>query len=149
MRKFFILSLLLAFATASFSQQVSSKNQLTREDYLKKSKNKKKVGWIMLGGGATLVAIAFIIPKGDYEGLQACANILCETYKNDEIKAVFGLAGGLTMLGSIPFFLASGKNKRRANAVSASFKTEKASIVRGNSLIKMQYPALSIKIAFN
>ena len=150
MRKFAVLSLLLVFATASFSQQLTpEKHSLTREDYLKKSKNQKKAGWIMLGGGAAIVATSLIIPEGESEGLQVCYALLCETHKNDGIKGGLAVVGTLSMLGSIPLFLASGKNKRRANAVSASFKTENASIVRGSSLIKMQYPALSIKIAFN
>ena len=37
-----------------------------------------------------------------------------EEYKNEGIKAAFGVAGVLTMLGSIPLFIASWKNKRKA-----------------------------------
>ncbi len=72
-----------------------------------------------------------------------------EENKNDGIKGVFISAGLLSMLGSVPFFIASGINKRRANSVSASFKTENTSIVRGYTLAKISYPAFSLKIVLN
>jgi hypothetical protein len=144
MRKLIVLTLLLAFAMVSFSQQIPA---LTQSDYLKKSKNKKKIGWILLGGGATLAATAAIIPKGEYEGLEPCLyGFSCESYKNDDIIGGLAVSGTLSMLGSIPFFLSSRKNKRRANAVSASFKTENTSIARGYNLVRINYPALSLKL---
>ena len=140
----------LVFAVSLFGQQHSSqKLALTQSDYLKKSKNKKKIGWIMLGGGSALVAIAAIIPQGEYEGLEACLYGLCESHKNDDIIGGLAVSGTLSMLGSIPFFLSSGKNKRRANAVSASFKNENASLIRNYSIRRINYPALSLKIALN
>jgi len=150
MTKFIILSVLLTFTTACFGQQLTPEKQSpTREDYLKKSKNQKIAGWIMLGGGVALVATAFILPEGESEGYQICATIICETHKNDGVRAGLAVVGTLSMLGSIPLFVVSGKNKKRANAVSASFKTENGSFVQGNSLKRINYPALSIKIAFN
>jgi hypothetical protein len=148
MKKIIIIPFLFAFATASFCQQVTTKKQsFTQEDYLKKSKNKKKIGWILLGGGAVLAATAAIIPKGEYEGREPCLyGFACESYKNDDIIGGLAVSATLSMLGSIPFFLSSGKNKRRANAISASFKTEDASISRGYNLVRIKYPALSLKL---
>ena len=150
MKKLIVLLLVLGLATSSFCQQQSfQKIRLTQEDYRKKSKNQKKIGWILLGGGAVLSATAFIIPQGESEGYDACLYLICESHKNDGIIAAFGLSGTLSMLGSIPFFIASGKNKRRANAISASFKTENTSIARGYNITSINYPALSLKIALH
>lgn len=148
MKKIIIILLLPAFATTSFCQQVTTKKQsFTQEEYLKKSKNKKKTGWILLGGGAALAATAAIIPKGGYEGREPCLyGFACESFKNDDIIGGLAVFGTLSMLVSIPFFLSAGKNKRRANAVSASFKTENTSVARGCNLVRIKYPVLSLKL---
>ena len=150
MKKLIVLLLVLGLATSSFCQQQSFQTMtLTQKDYLKKSKNQKKIGWILLGGGVVLSATALIIPQGESAGYDACLYLICESHKNDGIIAAFGLSGALSMLGSIPFFIASGKNKRRANSISASIKTEKISIARGYSITRINYPAFSLKIALN
>jgi len=41
MKKIFVLPLLLAFATTSFSQQIATKQHWTETDYYKKSKKQK------------------------------------------------------------------------------------------------------------
>jgi len=150
MRKIIAFSVLLAFATTSFCQQVVQKHSLTKADYLQKSKKQKKTGSILLVGGAGLMITAFIIPRGELVHDGICVGWYCsDKYKNDGIKSAFFIAGGLAALASIPFFITSGKNKRRANAISASLKTDNASIVSGYSLTRINYPALSIKIALN
>ncbi len=144
MKKFLLTLTLLFFVFNLFSQSKTSVG-LSKDDYIKKSKNQKKVGWILLGGGAALVATGLIIPQGESEGIDICpVTLLCEEYKNDEIKAAFGLTGFVSMLSSVPFFVASGKNKRRA--VSVSLKTEKAAYLNNYSLVRNSFPALRIKI---
>ena len=147
MRKIIAFSVLLVFATTSFCQQVVQKHSLTKEDYLQKSKKQKKIGWILIGSGVTLFAVSAIIPKGELTGEISYPCLCQDVHQNDDIKAALGLAGVVSALVSIPFFIASGKNNRRANAISASLKTDNASIVSGYSLTRINYPALSIKIA--
>jgi len=60
--------------------------------------------------------------------------------------AVIATVGLLSCAGSIPLFIASGKNKRRAMAISTGFKMEKASVVQGATMVRRSYPALSIRI---
>jgi hypothetical protein len=52
------------------------------------------------------------------------------------------------MLGSIPLFIASSKNKKRANRVSAFFKVEKLRIAQQTVLSTRLYPAFSIKVGW-
>jgi hypothetical protein len=65
-------------------------------------------------------------------------------YKNDGIKSTLGLTGVLSMIGSIPFFIASKKNNKRA--MSVSFKNETASQLVKSNLVYRYLPSLNIKI---
>ena len=137
MKNVTIILLLLIITTSTFSQQTPS----VEKDYMKKSKNQKKTAWIMLGGGATLLLTGIIIPKGDivHEGF------LGNDYENDGIKGAFQLTGVLSMIGSIPFFVASGKNKKRAAAVS--FKNEKIPQLYKGNMINHSVPSVNFKVS--
>ncbi len=69
------------------------------------------------------------IPRGKlvYDGIYIYA-FCTDEYKNDGIKGTFAVVGILSMLGSIPFYLAASKNKRRANAATVSINNQKISI---------------------
>ncbi|MBL0273349.1 MAG: hypothetical protein IPQ06_09845 [Chitinophagaceae bacterium] len=81
---------------------------MTKQDYLQKSKHQKTAAWILMGGGATLLLTGIVIPKGALTH----SGFLDDTYKNDGIKDAFDLTGIVSMLGSIPFFIASSKKKK-------------------------------------
>ena len=146
MKKIVILSLMLAFAITSFCQQTVQKPTLMQTDYLQKSKKQKKTATILLAVGAGLVITAFVIPRGEltYDGI--CIGAYCsDKYKNDGIRAAFGLTGVTSMLGSIPFFIASRKNKKRA--MSVSFKNQTVPQLQKSSFVYKAIPALSFKIS--
>jgi ABC-type Fe3+ transport system permease subunit len=152
MKNIIILTLLLVFATASFSQQIVQKKSLTQADYLQKSKKQKKAGSIFLVVGAGLIITAFIIPRGELvSGGIYCgpgAGILCnEEYENDGIKSAFFIAGGLSAFGSIPFFIASSKNKKKARAASAFINMEKVPVLQAATIRNQTFPALGLKIS--
>jgi len=50
------------------------------------------------------------------------------------------------MIGSIPFFVASKKNKRKANSMALDLKFEKSTVLQKNGFVNINYPALSLKI---
>lgn len=96
------------------------KNGYAGNNYLIKSKQQKKAGWILLGGGTALTVIGLATFPKDY-------NIIFGNDKRTESKAdVAGgliIAGGLSMLGSIPLFIVARKNKTMANLTVAMQKT--------------------------
>jgi hypothetical protein len=146
MKKIIILTLLLAFGTTSFCQQTVQKHSLTKTDYLLKSKKQKKIAWIFLGGGVAVAAVGAIIPKGELTG-EISYPCLCEdVHENDDIKAGFILAGAVSALGSIPFFIASGKNKRRAMQASVFIHIEKVPVLQSAGISSRSFPALGMKI---
>jgi hypothetical protein len=141
-----VMFLLFIFSAKTFSQQVNP--SLTKQDYLQKSVKQKKAAWIMLGGGAALFATGLVFPKGESKGFTGSfygIPNLVEEYENDGIKAGFMLVGSLSMLGSIPVFLASGRNKRKA--ASLSFKNEIAPRINATCLSRQSLPSINLKIS--
>jgi hypothetical protein len=116
--------LLLAFTTISlFSQQA-----LTREELLKKSKSQKTVGFILLGAGATTL---IIMSTGDTD-LDAAGPLF--------------IGGAAAVLGSIPLFIAAGRNKRKANKMTGSIGLQQAPTMQLADVRYRSFPALSLKI---
>ena len=128
MKKISICIMSLIFTATSFCQQTKPLQPLTREEYLTKSKTQKVFGFILLGAGATTL---IIIRKG-----------------NTDLNAVGPLAvvGTLATLGSIPLFIASGRNKRRAMKASTSLKFEKTQSIQHSGISFHSFPAMSLKI---
>ena len=148
MKKIIISFTLLGFVTTSFGQQTVQKKPMTQTDYLQKSKKQKKTGLILLAGGAGLIITSLVIPQGElvYDGI--CIGTYCsDKYKNDGLRSGFFIAGGLAALTSIPFFIASSKNKKRANVLSAFLKMEKTPVLRRSMSSSQAFPVISVKIS--
>lgn len=147
MRQTIIFTMLFLVASSSFSQQTNSQPSFTQQDYLEKSKKQKKVGTILLIGGAGLITTAIIIPKGELVDDGICVGAYCDDkYKNDGIKSAFFIAGGIAALSSIPLFIMSGKNRKKATSVG--FKKENSVHLYNQNLVYTWFPALRVKVNF-
>jgi len=127
MKKTIICAMLLLLATVSFSQQTNPTQPLTREDYLKKSKSQKITAFVLLGGGVTTLAI---ISKGN---------------TSFDVLGILAVAGTLSTLGSIPLFIASGRNKRKAKMASVYLRIERAEIFP-ITIKSLTYPGIGLQI---
>jgi hypothetical protein len=141
MKQATVFFLVLTLAFSGFSQQNEPSPTFTKQDYMHKSKKQKTVAWVLLGGGAASVLTGIIIPKGDVVREGAWGN----DYENDGIKSTFGVTGFLCMIGSIPFFIASKKNYKRA--MSVSFKNEVTPQLVKSSFVYRSIPAFNLKIS--
>ncbi|MEO8109149.1 MAG: hypothetical protein ABI594_03910 [Ginsengibacter sp.] len=129
MKKITVCSMLLIFAASSFCQQIQkSSTLLTREEYLKKSRTQKTVGFVLLGAGA----VALLSVSGGNTDFGTLGTVV--------------VAGGVSILASIPFFIASGKNKRKANNASLAFKFEKSQTIQSTEIGFHSFPALSLTL---
>jgi len=114
-------------------------------DYLAKSKKQKKTAVILLASGGALIATAAIIPRGNYVKRDWITEaILGQEHKNDGIKTAVFLVGAGSALASIPFFVISKKNQRRAARLSFIFKVEDAYTASLSSL--RNYPATGLRV---
>jgi len=122
----------LVLSEIVYCQQNHPSTTLTSADYLRKSKNQKAAGWLILGGGilTTTVGIGIFLGKGA---------LGAET--GDLIIPAIGL--GMTF-GSIPFFTSSRKNARIS--ATLSLETQPVFIPQQRPVILSNPPALTIKI---
>lgn len=130
MKKLTILFILLSVSRGIFSQQTAPASSLTKQDYLKKSKNQKTAAWILAGVGSLSTLLGTIQVNPDY---------------GENNNSTFFLVGGLVTLGaSVPLFIASAKNKKKA--MSLSFKNENIQQVLNSGIVNRIRPSLSLKL---
>jgi len=127
MKKAIICAMLLLSSTISFGQQTDPEHSLTREDYLKKSKSQKITAFVLLGAGVTTLAI---ISKGN---------------TSFDVLPILAVVGTASTLGSIPLFIASARNKRKAEAASVYFKLQKQPVRQLSGITAHAYPSVAIK----
>lgn len=151
MKKMMLYALAITFCSTGFCQQTNTVPPAVKTDYLKKSKKQKTAAWILLGGGFAASVIGISIAASDLaeDGSAAIIGgivgeeIETETSYTGDILFFTGLA---SMAGSIPLFVASSRNKKKAAALNAGIKIDNISIPRQAALNRVQYPALSLKI---
>lgn len=145
--KKFLFSLLFVIALLRVDAQAQAGKQLSKADYLKKSRNQNTAAWILLGSGAAMVSAGAII------SLNEAANSLGNLFSPDVEEPsssgpILFFTGAASMLGSIPLFIASSRNKRNASGLSAYFRLENRPLLQRSSFTKAAYPALALKIQF-
>ena len=121
------LIILLSYSISLFPQQTSSVNT----DYLKKSKTQKTLGWILMGAGIISAGLGSVQVNPNYGSNTNRSGLL-----------IVGLAAIGT---SIPLFIASVKNRRKAT--SLSFQMHQIPQLQQTSIVYYPMPSLRLKIS--
>ena len=138
MKQIILCIMLVTLSAASFSQQTPIvKVPLTKADYLQKSKSQKSTAWVLLGGGSALIIVGYLI-----------GNNKDASFGDAGTGIIMGGLGVFSAVGSIPLFIASSRNKRKALNASAYFKFEKIPSMQEAVIMLHSYPTLSLKINF-
>jgi len=137
MKKSIFYFLLLALPITSFCQMTNDSVPDIKTHYLVKSKNQKTAAWVLLGGGTALIGLGFLI--GDSKN---------STFDDAATGAVLGGIDLLSTIGSIPLFIASGKNKRKAMKANTSIKMETVPSFQKHFFKQNSYPAFSLNLTF-
>ncbi len=147
MKKIMILLLILTISLKGFTQQTSSVPTATKEYFLKKSSRQKTTGFILLGGGVAVATTGMILGLSSVDEaiVGAFNNETNDTFTAGSVLLVIGAA---SMLSSVPFFIAAGKNKRNAMAATAFIRLDDHPVLHQNSMTKLSYPAIGVKINF-
>ncbi|HSQ47412.1 MAG TPA: hypothetical protein VLM44_10910 [Lutibacter sp.] len=128
MKTISIFLVILFVATQSFGQNPS----LLKEDYLQKSKSQKNTGWVLLAGGTTLAVIgAITFDKSD-------------DWSSVDTGGFMVLGGAVAAAASIPFFISSVKNARKAATIS--FNYQKMYFPQQHTFIAKPQPAITLRI---
>lgn len=137
MKKIILLTIISFFTTNGFGQTMPS-NEFTKEYYLQKSKNQETAAWILLSAGGALTVAGFIsmdnTSKNDSFGFP------------DDSSYYLTLGGFAIGLGSIPLFISSAKNARKAASLSINYQP--ILLPRQNNMVQNYTPSLSFKITF-
>ena len=136
MKKIMIYFLLLALPAISFCQKINDSVPVVKPDYLAKSKSQKTAAWVLLGGGTVLMGTAVLIGSGQNA-----------SFGDAGTGVVLGDIGFLATIGSIPLFIASGKNKRKANNITGKIKMKNATFFQNQSFVEKPFPAFSAKFS--
>lgn len=126
----FLLCILLltVFGDTCISQSATVKKKPeTREEYLKKSRSQRTGAFILLGAGVLAIAA---VSNGNSD------------FGTTGVAAV---AGGAAILGSVPLFLAAGRNKRKGMAMQAAILIEPPPFT-AQYIRQFTSPALTLKI---
>lgn len=131
MKNITLCVLLIVFSLASFCQQTQPSTNLTKEEYLKKSKRQKTTGLILLLGGVAVGA----------------TGIITALDKNEIGFLYLGvLGGGGIIIASVPFLNASARNKEKGKNATVSFKLEQTQSIQQSQISFHSFPALSLKL---
>ena len=139
-RSFLILLCLLYFLNISAQNIESSPQQVLRLS--DKAKKQKSTGWILLGGGAGVTLIGAAIGVAN-----VWDEILLEERGAVDAASVMVITGLVSMAGCIPFFIASGKNRKKAAAL-VFIKMENSSYVSQYTKTDINYPAITLSVSF-
>jgi len=105
MKKLLLIVVIAMISFAGYSQ--TEKQDFSKDYYLEKSKRQGTAGWVLLGAGTAMgIGGIIIMDQGD---------IFSADF---EAGAVLVLVGAASGLASIPFFISSGRNSRKAARLS-------------------------------
>ena len=139
---------LLSFAVATTccsAQNTDNTKPVTKNDFLQKSKNQKTGAWVLVGGGGGLLIVGAIISFTNSTSEALDAITLQEVKEKDKtLQTVLMVTGGAAILGSIPLFVASSRNKHKA--ASLTFKSEFFPQLQNSMVFYKPIPSISLKI---
>lgn len=142
MKKVIICGMLLIVTCTTYCQLINPAPTLTKEDYYKKSYSQKTMGKIFLGAGGLIAGIGLGITLNNVGGIFDPAS----PPKNEKLADILGYSGLGIMAASIPFFISSSKNKKKAR--SMSYTINPAIQIKKGSMVNTAIPSLSLKINF-
>lgn len=143
-----ILSLcIICFSATAFSQTETDSIPVTKEDYLKKSKNQKTAAWILLGTGVVL-DIAGIVTTGNNADKELGNLFSGKQSVNHTSEYILYITGTAALAGSLTLFIAAKRNKKKALSTSFEINNQQLQQLKNNSLYTFNYPVLTFKLRF-
>jgi hypothetical protein len=126
---------------------IASAQEMTKQDYLEKSRKQKNTGFILLGGGAALFAVGTIVSvNSGVNYATSCLGANCSSSAEDGFTAggVMMLVGALSAVGSIPLFISAGNNRKKATQMS--FSNEPVYVPKYAGNLPRAVPSITLKI---
>lgn len=144
MKKIIAFILFLVFNVASFAQlNDSTYRQTVKNEFLKKSRNQRTTGFILLGSGAALIMTGVLMVNNSNDDILNPGNWV-------DAGAGVGITtiGGLSAIASVPFFIMSANNSKKARQMSAGVKMEKLYRDKIKPSDPQFFPAITARLHF-
>jgi hypothetical protein len=142
MKKHLLFILLTIYGTHIFSQTHNDTNVSEKMNYLAKSKNQKTAALVMIIGGAvtTTIGVAVALSGGLDQATRSP-----DADKGQTLASILIISGSAAILGSIPFYIAANKNRKKA--MSLALIIEKTPAIWFKSSVTCQsYPAIGLRL---
>ena len=107
----------------------------TKDYFLEKSKKQKTTAWILLGTGAAAIITEAIVDNSHRGTGQSLTG------------GILTVGGVLCTLTSIPFFISSSRNKRRA--ITFTINNEKTIRLQDKLFTSKNHPSISVHISLD
>ena len=121
-------------------QPDTSIHPLTKEEYLKESRQQRTGAIILLAGGGAVLMGGLAIAAQHFDLFNL------EEERDETLEIVMIVIGGAAMLGSIPVFKSAKKNKLKA--MSLSFKNERTIQLQNGFAQLKRIPSLNFTLRF-
>ena len=115
MKKLMVAIVAILFSCIILGQQVTTIPPLSKQDYFAKSKKQKTTGVVLLTSGSILSTVGLAITLSNLSGLFDPNE---PARHNSATADILGYSGLVIAAGSIPFFIASSRNRRKAVTLS-------------------------------
>lgn len=126
---------------------IASAQEMTKQDYLEKSRKQKNTGFILLGGGTAFVGVgAIVIATNTVSYTITCIGLNCSQAAGNGVEAggVMILIGALSAAASIPHFISAGNNRKKA--AEMSFSNEPIYVPKYAGNLPRAVPSITLKI---
>ena len=114
-----LLTIICFVASAQEQKQLPTSTSEEANNLLIKSKKQRTTGIILITIGSAAVGTSFALAMNDLAGI-----FTEEDEDSGTAIDIFGYGGLVLIAGSIPFFVMSGQNKRKARLLTSSSSIE-------------------------
>lgn len=140
MRNTILIPALLSFVISASGQQTTVEAPaLTKTDYLKKSRKQKTTAVVLLTSGSILATVGLAMTLSNLSGLFDPND---PPEHSSTTADILGYSGIAVAAGSIPFFVASSKNKKKA--MRLSLKNERIPMIHEKKFFTRSVPSISM-----
>ncbi|NTS42415.1 hypothetical protein HRG84_16050 [Flavisolibacter sp. BT320] len=144
MKKRMFSLLLVALSFTSMGQQKEPFPEQRGTDFLRKSETQQKWAGAFLLTGISFCFASVMLPE-DQSETYLLGTITSR--KSDGLKNGL-LVGGVALIGAtIPLFIFSSRNLKKARAITGSLQMERAAVSTTGSLGRQDYPVITIRMA--
>lgn len=152
MKSSFTLVAIMLFAANVFAQQTEPSATLTKDDYLRKSRHQRVAGMIMVPAGIIMGTVGAVISIRNTaddinRGFGNAFGADEPARKSDRAAAtILMISGSAAVVTGIVLLVNAGNNKRKANAISWSIKSESLLCLNRTTFTYRPVPSLSVRI---